>query len=148
LVVLTHDAAEVEDAVYHTFKFSPIRDSAGRSFYFYLEAPQAKHDNAITVRGATEDVYSDGAAVLSGVQSPAVRDLAFRLEYDPPLTDRIGLILDRLPQNKPAIWGDKWLYILLAVAYLALLYALFVRAARTSAFERQADESPIQEKTQ
>jgi hypothetical protein len=148
LVILTLDTAVVEKTSYHTFKFPPIRDSAGRSFYFYLEAPQAKRDNAITVRGATEDVYPAGTAVLRGVQSPAVRDLAFRLEYDPPMTDRINLLLDRLPQNKPAMWGDKRLYILLAAAYLTALYALFVRAARINVFEQQADESPSQEKTQ
>jgi len=146
LVVLTLDAAKIENTGYYTFQFPPIQTGAGQSFYFYLEAPQAKRGNAITVRGAAEDVYPEGAAVLRGVQGPDVRDLAFRLEYDPPLMDRISLLSYRLAQSKPAMWGDKWLYILLAGAYLVSLYALFVRATRTGVIKRQNDESASQEK--
>jgi hypothetical protein len=146
LVVLTLDAAKIEKTGYYTFQFPPIHTGASQSFYFYLEAPQAKRGNAITVRGATEDVYPQGAAVLRGIQGPAVRDLAFRLEYDLPLMDRISLLSYRLAQSKPAMWGDKWLYILLAGAYLVSLYALFVRAARTRVAERQNDVSANHEK--
>jgi hypothetical protein len=147
LVVLTLDAAEVENTVYHTFKFPPIRDAAGRSFYFYLEAPQAKRGNAITAWGVTEDVYPDGAAVLQGVQGPDVRDLTFRLEYDPPLMDRLNIVLARLAQSKPAMWGVQWLYILLAAAYVVLLYTLFVRAMRNG-FPDKQDGTTSQEKVE
>ncbi|MFH1484690.1 MAG: hypothetical protein ABIH46_01340, partial [Chloroflexota bacterium] len=82
---------------------------------------------AITVWGATEDAYPDGEAVLKGLKDRGVRDLTFRLGYDPPLRVRAGILLNNLAANKPSLWGDRWLYILLAGAYLALLYTLFAR---------------------
>jgi len=75
--------------------------------------------------------------VLQGVQGPDVRDLTFRLEYDPPLMDRLNIVLARLPRNKPAVWGDQWLYIWLAAAYLVLLYALFIQAMRNGFPDKQ-----------
>lgn len=135
LFTTTIEATDLEDNAYYTFEFPPIRDSAGRSFYFCLEAPEAEHGNAITVWGATEDFYPAGEAVLRGLEERSVRDLAFRLGYDPPLGTRGGILLDNLVANKPSLWGDKWLYILLAAAYLALLYALFARVVGLAAFE-------------
>ena len=136
LVALTFDAAEVEDNAYQIFEFPPIRDSAGRALYFYLEAPEAKPGNGITVWGATEDAYPDGEAVLRGLKGHDVQDLAFRLGYDPPLAGRASIFMDRLTANKPLVWGDRWLYVSLAVAYLALLYALLVQMVRTGSSER------------
>lgn len=127
LFTITFDAADVEDNVYRKFEFSPIRESAGRSFCFCLEAPEAEPGNAITVWGSTEDTYPAGEVVLEGLEDRGVRDLTFRLGYDPPLGVKAGVLLERLVANKPSLWGDKRFYILLAVAYLVLLYVLFVR---------------------
>ena len=128
LFTSTFGAADVEDNAYHTFEFPPIHDSSGRSFYFCLEAPEAEPGNAIAIWGATEDEYPDGEAVLDGLEERGVRDLTFRLGYDPPLLVKTRIFMERLVANKPSFWGDKRFYILLAVAYLALLYALFARA--------------------
>lgn len=128
LFTFTLDAADLEDNAYHTFEFPPIPDSAGRSFCFCLEAPEAETGNSITVWGATEDAYPDGEAVLEGLKDRGVRDLTFRLGYDPPLRVRAGILLNNLTADKPSLWGDKWFYVLLAGAYLVLLYALFARA--------------------
>ena len=127
LFTTTIDAADVEDNAYYTFEFPRVRDSAGRTFYFCLEAPEAEPGNGITVWGATEDAYPDGEAVLEGLEDRGVRDLTFRLGYDPPLGVKAGILLERLVANKPSLWGDRWLYIVLALTYLVLLYALFVR---------------------
>jgi len=124
----TLEAADLEDNAYYAFEFPPIPDSIGRTFYFCLEAPEAEPGNAITVWGATEDEYPDGEAILDGLEERGVRDLTFRLGYDPPLGEKAAILLDRLAANKPSLWGDKRFYILLAAAYLALLYALFARA--------------------
>jgi len=136
LFTTTIEAADLEDNAYYAFEFPPLPDSAGRSFYFCLEAPEAEPGNAITVWGATEDAYPDGEAVLVGLKERGVRDLTFRLGYDPPLGTRAGILLDNLAANKPSLWGDKRFYILLAAAYLALLYALFTRAVRVDSTPR------------
>lgn len=139
LVTLTIGVAKVEDNAYHTFEFPPISDSADRTFYFYLEAPKAKPGNAITVWGATEDAYPDGEAVLEGLEGHNVHDLTFRLGYDLPMKVKVDIFLERLVANKPSLWGDKWLYISLVVAYLSLLYALFIWAMRSGFSERDEE---------
>ncbi len=139
LFTFTIDAADLEDNAYHTFEFAPIPDLAGRSFCFCLEAPEAEPGNSITVWGATEDAYPDGEAVLQGLEHRGVRDLTFRLGYDPPLRVRAGIFLDNLVANKPSLWGDKWFYILLAGACLVLLYALFARAMGLGSSEEEAN---------
>lgn len=88
------------------------------------------------VWGATEDFYPDGEAVLEGLAERGVRDLTFHLGYDPPLGTRAGILLDNLAANKPSLWGDKWSYIMLGGAYLALLYALFARVVGLAASEK------------
>jgi len=45
--------------------------------------------------------------------------LAAMLESRPPLTP--DNFLDRLTANKPGVWGQKWLYVALAVSYSGLL---------------------------
>ncbi len=44
------DASSVRDNEYHAFEFEPVAHSAGRRFYFYLEAPGASAVNAVSVR--------------------------------------------------------------------------------------------------
>lgn len=140
VVTLTLDAAEIKDNAYHSFEFPPIRDSTGHTFYFYLEAPEAESNNAITAWGITEDAYPEGKAVLRNVAGHGVRDLTFRLRYNPPWGQTIGIVLDRLADHKPSVWGNQWFYVLLGVSYLLLLYAFFVQVAR-STFSAGGDET-------
>ena len=127
LVTLHLDMADVHGDGYFAFGFPPLRGSAGQRLYFYLEAPQSTAGHAIGVWGVTQDTYADGEAVLEGLGQSGVRDLAFRLSYDPSPSERIGVALDRLAANKPLAWGDRRLYVVLAAAHLALLCALLIR---------------------
>jgi hypothetical protein len=128
-VTRTVDAGELEDNAYQAFEFPPIEDSAGRSYTFTLESPEAEPGEAVTVWGAKKDVYPDGQATLTGLyRGERVADLTFRLTYEPPLLDRADLFLERLAAGKPSLWGDRRLYVILGGAYLALFYALFVTA--------------------
>ena len=58
-----------------TFLFSPLPDSAGKSFYFSIESPEARPGNAITVYANNYDQYSGGTAYRNG--APVAGDLAF-----------------------------------------------------------------------
>lgn len=129
LVTFTFDAANVRDNAYYVFEFPPLPDSAGRAFYFQLEASEAEPGNAITVWGTSEDVYPEGMAVLQGLDS-GICDLAFRLRYDLPLRDGIHVLLDRLTAGKPSLLGDKWLYVLLGGTYLSLIYVQILQSVR------------------
>ncbi len=138
LVTLSFNAADVVDNAYHVFEFSPIRDSAGRSFSFWLEAAEASPGNAITVWGSTEDAYPGGEAILQGVEGNGVQDLAFRIEYEPSLREKGRVLAQRLAANKPSVWGDPRLYGGLAVIYLLLLFALFVRLLNADGYGQDA----------
>jgi hypothetical protein len=134
LRTLTHDAAQVEKEAYHLFEYPPIHDSAGRSYCFCLEAPDAQLDNSITAIGTLENTYTDGKAVFREMwgQGIGVRDLDFRLGYDLSLTGKLAVFARRLPAYKPFMFGAGWFYSLLGVVYLALIsltLALFVHRA-------------------
>lgn len=117
-------AAELEDNAYHGFEVPPIADSAGQPFTFTLEAPEATRGNAVTVWGTAEDAYPEGEAVVRGLEEGRVRDLAFRLTYEPRVGARVGIFVERLAAAKPSVWGDERLYAVLGGTYVVLVYAL------------------------
>jgi hypothetical protein len=142
LVVLACDASQVRQNAFYVFEFPPIRDSAGRSLYFYLEAPQARPGNALTLLGSTQDTLPDGEAVFQGVQGGGVRDLAFRVGYDTTLPERLSIVLARLSASKPGLLGNHGWYIVLAAAQMALLYVLIFRLAGRGLADRDEEARP------
>jgi len=118
-------SASVEGDMWHTFQFPPVRDSAGRSFYFFLGAPASSEEGTLALWGAREDAYPQGEAVIQGAEGQA-RDLTFRLGYCLPPLERMKVAVGRFAGAKPSVWGDPRLYLVLALAYGALLYALLV----------------------
>lgn len=61
------------------FSFDPIKDSKGRSFYFFIDSPNSTPGNAITIWYNKKDAYSDGQAYENGL--PLSGDLAFRAHF-------------------------------------------------------------------
>ena len=129
LLTITIDASEVSGNAYQVFEFSPLRDSRGQSFYFFLEAPQATPGNAIAIWGTTEDIYPNGEAIIQGIAQPKIRDLTFRLGYQSSLAEKINFLINRLAVNKPSLWGDRKFYVCLGLAYLVLLYTVLIKSA-------------------
>ena len=129
IVSLTDDASEVDNNVHHTFEFPPIKDSAGRSYAFCLEAPEAPLDSSITAKGFWDDWYPEGEAVLRDMWGGdvGVQDLDFHLGYRLSLWDKLRILSERLVANKPFLCGARWFYVVLGVTYLVLLYGLFVK---------------------
>jgi len=116
------DAAAVKEGAWQSFTFPPIPDSAGRSFYFYLEAPAAQPGDALSVMGSEGDPYRWGQGFIN--RHPAPGDMTFRVYYQMGLAQKIGLVTARLAANKPFIWGQGGFYLVLAVGYILLLGAL------------------------
>lgn len=137
IITMTLDPSLVKDHSYYPITFSPISDSAGRSYAFCLEAPGADLVNSVTAMGFLYDTYPDGKAIFHGMwgKGIGVRDLDFRLGYKPVMSvwQKLALLSQRLPQSKPLLCGSLWLYILLGIAYLVLLYLLFVNTIKQSA---------------
>ncbi|MAG35733.1 MAG: hypothetical protein CL878_05745 [Dehalococcoidia bacterium] len=70
----------VRNNLYYTFSFPPIPDSAGKPYYWFVESPDARRNNAITVWGNRIDTYPFGRAFRNG--RPIAGDFHFRAFYD------------------------------------------------------------------
>lgn len=71
------NASEIQDSAFHLFEFEPIKDSAGKEFYIYLESSASTPGDAVTVRFANHDLVP-GEMVKGGRQLTG-RDIAYRL---------------------------------------------------------------------
>ncbi|MEA3346429.1 MAG: hypothetical protein U9Q78_09365 [Chloroflexota bacterium] len=80
IATIAFEAEEVRDNAYRPFRFSPITDSEGRSFYFFLESPTSEPGDAITMWHSPDDVYEEGELYINGRRQGG--DLAFRTYYN------------------------------------------------------------------
>ncbi|MDY7076357.1 MAG: glycosyltransferase family 39 protein [Chloroflexota bacterium] len=79
LAISTITTQPIQDREHYSFSFPSIADSAGRTFYFFLELPAAPN-GCITVWGDKGDVYREGTLFLD--HRPASGDLYF-IAYSP-----------------------------------------------------------------
>jgi hypothetical protein len=111
--------------VYRRFTFPPILDSAGRTFYISIEAPDSSASAPLLARYHRNDVYTQGMRYVDN--TPARGDLAFRIHYGGvPMRD-FQLLLNRLTRSRPAPFNSPWLYPLLLSLYTGFV-ALLVQA--------------------
>jgi hypothetical protein len=130
IVSLTGSASDVNNNTYYTLEFPSIKDSAGRSYAFCLEAPKAPLDKSITAIGLLDDWYPEGEAVFRDMWGEAggVQDLDFYLGYRLSLWNTLRVLPKRLAASKPFLCGRWWFYALLGLAYLVLLYKMLVKS--------------------
>jgi len=136
LAKIHFNASEVEDIAYFTFTFPPLRDSANKTLFFYLEPQKSTPANSINIRSTSEDLYPDGMMYVNG--APQAGDLAFVAYYKGNPVEAAALVLERLTANKPYFWGDRNFYILLAALYLSL-YFLFIYRIIIYSVDREED---------
>jgi hypothetical protein len=130
LATVTLNASHLEDVttmvrrpyVYQSFSFSPIPDSAGKTFYFRVQSPQSPADDPLLVRYQAGDVYPEGAMSIDG--SAIDGDLAFRAYYTKGVLGNAALLLERLVEHRPFPWGSKAFYVAIFVVYLMLFAGL------------------------
>lgn len=99
LIVMELDSCGEETGLV-TARFPPIADSAGRSYYFYLDAPKAQN-SPITLFLAQEDSYLEGSAHQNG--EPVDGDLLFAAYTEDLYTPGrvFNDFLGRASQDKP-----------------------------------------------
>jgi hypothetical protein len=122
VIVQTFPAETVRRDVTRVFDFDPLADSAGKDYYFQLDAPEAVPGNAITAYIRPSAPYQDGTAYWTG--QPVQSDLVFSLYFKVSLWERIKILLQQMTENKPLFWGDWRFYVGMALLYGALLAAL------------------------
>jgi len=86
VAVITVKGDTVQDNKWHTFRFPPLLDSRGRTYYLSLESPNATPGNALTAYLALGP-YKLGGHYESGV--PRDGSLAFRTYYIAPTPDEL-----------------------------------------------------------
>jgi hypothetical protein len=149
LATVSIKASHVEDVttmvrrpyIYQSFSFSPIPDSAGKTFYFWVESPQTSADDPLLVRYHAGDVYPKGAM---SVDSSAVEgDLTFKAYYAKGFLGNTALLLERLVEHRPLPWGSKAFYVAVFVAHLTLFAGLVQSLLRLRAHSTHAAETDL-----
>lgn len=100
LARVTASPRDFGDNQFYLFKFKPQPDSAGRSYFFFLESPTGRKGNAIAVDLSTGNPYYEGTAFLvrAGDNAPIwpgfiersgkpTVDVVFRQYHQVPLRD-------------------------------------------------------------
>ena len=107
---------------YQSFSFLTIPDSAGKTFYFWVESPQSSANDPLLVRYQTGDTYPEGEMSVDG--SAMGDDLAFRAYYTKGFLGNTALLLERLVEHRPFPWGSKACYTAIFIIYLVLFAGL------------------------
>jgi hypothetical protein len=75
IATVQKEPGQLENNSYWDFDFPAVAQSAGRNFYFYIEAPDEPPGGAITSYFSPEDLYPEGTRVEDG--KPINGDLTF-----------------------------------------------------------------------
>ena len=118
------DMLNIRDNRYFRFKVPEIKNSKGRKYFFYLEAPKAQPGNAVTIWcNDKEDKYREGAKIINGEEMEG--DLVFKTIYTVGLEGKIDLFLEEITRNKPSPLNKKLFYVMLIVSFI-LFCSLFL----------------------
>lgn len=119
------NAKSVENNKYFSITFPEIPDSEGETYYFYIESPESKEGNAITIWYLPNNSYAQGTLYINDNVSGG--DLLFRPYYKSNLKQYLYILLDRLQTNKPWFY-NKYTFIILFIMYFSslALAALFI----------------------
>ncbi len=127
------NASTVSEDERVTFEFSPIRDSGGRRYYFFLESPESRPGDTLSVFRSRQDRYRDGTYYLNG--SPASGDLTFTFHCRPSLAGWFSGLFRLLARNKPAVWGQPACY----GSLFGLYFVLFLFLIRHFVVSKEKD---------
>jgi hypothetical protein len=127
---------DIRDGEPHTFEFPTIRDSAGQTYYFYLQSTDSLPGDAITVRYDPASLLDGSSAFVDG---QAVNgNLQFQTFYALTAGDKVDILLTRMSEGRPYLLGAKGFYLGLAVAYLLVLGIFLWQIAQAILEEERA----------
>jgi len=110
------DLSKVKDNEFFRFSFPKIEKAKGRKYYFYIEAPQSRPGNALTIWANSEDLYKEGEKIVDG--TPAEGDLVFKTVYDLGLKGNLATFLGEITRNKPSPLNKNAFYIGLLLLFV------------------------------
>ncbi len=120
IATITINAARVKDNAFQQFRFAPIPDSEGKSYFFAVESPESVTGNAITLWHDPDDAYDEGAMYVDGQATGG--DLAFRTYYGRGLGDVVGGVRSGIGRGLSLLVLATLLFTLPGNALLTLLW--------------------------
>ena len=108
------DASAVKNNLYNPVRFSPVRDSEGREFYFILYSPKSTPDNSICAWMNEKNIYAGGNLMLN--DRPQLGDLVFRAYSKRPVYTELG----RIVRNYSGVFGEKIFLIFAIVLFVSV----------------------------
>ncbi len=109
IVTIIVNAKNISDNQYYSFSFKPILNCKGKTYYFFIESPQSKPGDAITMWYNTEDDYRDGSAYID--HKPIEGDLCFKIY--------LSYFIDRVSQVKS--------FFMLYCSLMAILICILIK---------------------
>lgn len=129
------EADELQDGEFFVFEFPEMRDSKGKTYYFYLESADSLPGDAVAVYFSPQDFLEGASAYLN--EEPAMGNLKFRTGYSLRTREKIELLLSRMTESRPYLVGSRWFYIGLVVAYVLVLGAFLFLIAKIIVEEQE-----------
>ncbi len=115
------NASLIDDNRYYTFRFDPAvlgPKPVGKEYYFQVDSYSSKPGDAVTVWTNQDPLgYRDGRMYFQG--APVAADLVFRTYYSVGAGSYLGLLLRRLPIDKPAFATPAFFAVLFTVYFVA-----------------------------
>ena len=120
------DTMWVQDNKFFRFPFPKIKNSKRKRYFFYLDSPQSKQGNAITIWSNTEDLYKEGEKIVNGAASEG--DLVFKTEYERGLRLSFVAFLGNISKFSiflVNIFGNKFFYFLFLIIISIWAFGIF-----------------------
>jgi hypothetical protein len=127
----------MQPGIFYTFEFPPIRDSEGKSYYFYLEPDDPAGGGAVAARYSSLALLQGSSAYVNG--RPVAGNLQFQTHYTLRTRDRIGVLLSRMAEGRPYMLGTKGFYVGLGIVYVLILGALLLMVTRAILREEEGE---------
>jgi len=120
----------VGEETWGMFEIAPRADSAGRTYYFQLDAQETEPHQAVTVLVRPAIAYGEGTAYRNG--QPLEGDLTFRVYFSVDVLTRAFVLLSQLIEDRPGLWGHPLFYIAVGLGYIILIVTLARLSIRLS----------------
>jgi hypothetical protein len=121
IVVYKFNAKSIENNKYFSITFPEISDSRGKYYYFYLESPNSKVNNAITVWYLPNNSYAMGDLLINGTVVKG--DLLFRPYFKTNIIEYMDILLERMQMNKPWFYNKSSFIILFLLFFSSVVLA-------------------------
>jgi len=126
IIIIKMKIADIVSDEYYEFVIPPQLDSKGKSYYFYLEAPDSTSENAPLVACTSTDSYPQGSRHLN--EEVAKGDLTFKTYYYGSLGGVSKRFLSHFTKDLPFMI----FYILLMISSIIALIVIIIKEKRLS----------------